>query len=161
MQRGGELTPEEYRALAEFRFQIRQFIRFSEQAARAVGIEPQQHQLLLAIKGFLYDRPPTIGDLATQLQLRHHSTVELIDRSVRLGLVERQRDDANRRQVFIHLTPHSEALLRDLSLHHRRELRAAAPALVRTLNALAIGPDDPHSAHGPPDMTDTLVQPEQ
>jgi DNA-binding MarR family transcriptional regulator len=151
MQAEEAIAPEEYRALAEFRFRIRQFIHFSEQAARAVGIEPQQHQLLLALKGFPEAREPTIGDLASRLQLQHHSTVELIDRSVRQGLVERQRGEADRRQVHIRLTPHGEAILRELSVHHRRELRAAAPALVRALDALAITGDPSRTAHGPPD----------
>jgi DNA-binding MarR family transcriptional regulator len=153
------MTPEEYRALAEFRFQIRQFIHFSEQAARAVGLEPQQHQLLLALKGFPEGKAPAIGEIAARLQLQHHSTVELIDRSVRLGLVERQRGESDRRQVFIRLTPHGEALLRDLSLHHRRELRATGPALVRALDALAASMDAAHAAHGPPDMADISSSP--
>ncbi len=155
MESEGEITPAEYRALAEFRYQIRQFIHFSEQAARSVGLEPQQHQLLLALKGFPQGRAPAISDLAERLQLQHHSTVELIDRSVRLGLVERQRGEADRRQVFIRLTAHGEALLRELSLHHRRELRATGPALVRALDALAASMDAAHAAHGPPEMAET------
>ncbi len=131
-----DIPIDEYRALAEFRFQIRRFVRFSEQAAHAAGLEPQQHQLMLALKGFPAGRSATIRDLAERLQLQHHSTVELIGRSARQGLVERSRGTTDRRQVFVALTPHGEALLRDLSLHHRRELRSAGPALVRALRAL-------------------------
>jgi DNA-binding MarR family transcriptional regulator len=136
MEPHGDLPLEEYRALAEFRFQIRRFTHFSEQAARAAGLEPQQHQLLLALKGFPDGGSATIGDLAERLQLQHHSAVELVGRSVSQGLVARSRGTADRRQVFVALTPHGETLLRDLTLHHRRELRSAGPALVRTLNAL-------------------------
>jgi len=82
----------DYQALAEFRYQIRRFIRFSEQIARTAGIEPQQHQLLLAVKGLPPDKKATIGELAERLQLQHHSTVELVDRLSEGGFVERQRD---------------------------------------------------------------------
>jgi DNA-binding MarR family transcriptional regulator len=92
--------------------------------------------------------------------LQHHSTVELIDRSVRQGLVERQRGEPDRRQVFIRLTPRGEAILRELSFHHRRELRASGPALVRALNALSIGMDDPHTAHGPPRVDEAPLEPD-
>ena len=131
-----EIPMDEYRALAEFRFQIRRFVHFSEQAAHAAGLEPQQHQLMLALKGFPEGKSATISDLAERLQLQHHSAVELIGRSVRQGLVARRRGTADRRQVFVTLTSHGESLLRDLSLHHRRELRSAGPALVRTLREL-------------------------
>ncbi len=153
MEPHGDLPLDEYQALAEFRFQIRRFTHFSEQAARAAGLEPQQHQLLLALKGFPEGQRATIGDLAERLQLQHHSAVELIDRSVSQGLVERSRGTADRRQVFVALTPHGETLLRDLTLHHRRELRSAGPALVRALNALindAMPPTDPSAGDDAP-----------
>jgi DNA-binding MarR family transcriptional regulator len=133
-----DLNDAEYRALAEFRFRLRQFLRFSEQAARATGLEPQQHQLLLAIKGGDKCTPFTVGELAERLLLQHHSTVELVNRSARQGLVERQRDEHDRRRVFIRLTAAGEAVLRSLSLAHREELRAAVPALVQTLNAFLV-----------------------
>jgi len=140
----GEISIAEYRALAEFRFQIRRFVHFSEQAAHAAALEPQQHQLMLALKGFTEGKRATISDLAERLQLQHHSAVELIDRSVRQGLVARRRGTADRRQVFVTLTPHGETLLRELSLHHRRELRSAGPALVDALRALIDDGDAPH-----------------
>jgi DNA-binding MarR family transcriptional regulator len=99
-------------------------------------LESQQHQLLLALKGFPDGGNATVGDLAERLQLQHHSAVELVVRSVNQGLVERSRGTADRRQVFVALTPHGETVLRELTLHHRRELRSAGPALVRALNAL-------------------------
>ena len=113
-----------YRALAEFRYQIRRFLHFSEQAARSAGLEPQQHQLLLALKGLPDAVPATIQTLAERLQLRHHSTVELVDRLVTRGLVRRRRNPSDRREVFIDLTVQGETILRHLSVHHLTELRA-------------------------------------
>lgn len=126
----------EYRALAEFRYQIRRLLRFSEQAAHDAGLESHQHQLLLAIKGLPEGREPTIGDLAERLQVQHHSTVELVDRLEARGLVRRTRGEADRRQVFVHLTPAGEAALEELSRYHRAELRSAGPEMVRALEAL-------------------------
>ena len=128
--------PVNYRALAEFRFQIRQFLRFSEAAARKVGLEPQQHQLLLAIKGMEPATKPTVGELATRLQTRHHSVVELIDRLEARQLVGRRRSDQDRRQVWIELTPQGERILEALSVEHRAELETAGPALLDALRAL-------------------------
>src|SRR3954469_4513000 len=136
MTTSDSLTSDEYHALAEFRYQLRRFLHFSEQEARAAGLEPQQHQLLLALRGFPPGQPVTIGDLAEQCRLQPHSTVELVNRSARLGLVERQRDESDRRRVNIRLTDAGEALLCELSLPHREELRTAGPALAHALNAL-------------------------
>src|SRR2546421_6776190 len=94
-----EISTTDYQALAEFRYQIRRFIRYSEQVARSAGIEPQQHQVLLAVKGLPEGEKATIGKLAERLQLQHHSTVELIDRLCERGLVERRRDEADQRRV--------------------------------------------------------------
>lgn len=165
MATNGDLNAAEYQALAAFRFRLRQFLHFSEQAARTAELEPQQHQLLLAIKGSEESRPLTIGELAERLILQHHSTVELINRSAQQGLVERQRDEDDRRRVFIHLTATGEAVLRGLSLAHREELRAAVPALVRTLNAFILDTNiegvKPHHGHnilppGPYDEDSTV-----
>ncbi|HZR01485.1 MAG TPA: MarR family winged helix-turn-helix transcriptional regulator [Chloroflexota bacterium] len=130
------LSAHDYRALAEFRYQVRRFLHFSEQAARSAGLEPQQHQLLLAVKGLPEDQRPTIGTVAERLQLQHHSADELIVRAEKRGLVRRHRDGLDRRQVLVELTPDGEALLHKLTVHHRAELRAAAPALRRALAAL-------------------------
>lgn len=131
-----DISLEEYQALAEFRYQIRRFLHFSEQATRAAGIEPQQHQLLLALKGLPEGRQATIGELAERLQLQHHSTVELVNRLVERGFVQRCRDEGDQRRVLVHLTPRGEEILRELSFEHRAELRSNGPALVRALNAL-------------------------
>ncbi|MGE5361319.1 MAG: MarR family winged helix-turn-helix transcriptional regulator [Bacteroidales bacterium] len=131
-----KLTAADYRALAEFRFLIRRFLGFSERAARVSGLEPRQHQLLLAIKGLPEDAEPTIGELARRLQVEHHSAVEMVDRLEERRLVARLRDERDRRRVLVGLTARGEALLRDLSLSHREELQAAAPALVSSLGSL-------------------------
>ena len=128
--------PIDYQALAELRYQVRKFLRFSEEASRAAGIEPQQHQLLLAIKGLPEGMPPTIGALAERLQLQHHSAVELVDRSAQRSLVRRVRSTSDQRQVFIRLTAKGERILRDLSVHHRDILRDAGPALLDVVNTL-------------------------
>src|SRR5581483_486920 len=126
----------DYQALAEFRYQIRRFLHFSEREARRAGIEPQQHQALLAIKGLPEGRPATIGELAERLQIAHHSAVELVGRLGDRGLMVRTRGAADRRQVLLALSPEGAAVLRELSLLHRAELRATGPALARALNAL-------------------------
>lgn len=136
MNPGDEIPITEYQALAEFRSQLRRFLRFSEQAARAAGLKPQQHQLLLAVKGLPEGRKATISVLAERLQLAHHSTVELIDRLAQRGFIQRRREEADQRQVLVSLTPQGEEALRNLSLAHRAELRSAGPALVQTLTLL-------------------------
>jgi DNA-binding MarR family transcriptional regulator len=128
----------DYEALAEFRYQIRRFLHFSEQAARASETEPQHHQLLLAAKGFRGspEEGPTIGYLAERLQIRHHSAVELVDRMVKHGLVERLQNMNDRRQVIVCLTRHGERILKKLSADHIRELRETGPALVAALESI-------------------------
>ena len=131
-----DLRVEEYRALADFRYQIRRFLGFSEEQVRAAGIEPQQHQLLLAIKGLPEGIRASIGELAERLQLKHHSTVELIDRLEKLGYVTREASTEDRRQVIVHLTPAGAAILRKLSVAHREELEAAGPRLIKALRSI-------------------------
>ncbi len=131
-----DLSQAEYQALAELRYQLRRFLHFSEQEARAAGLEPQQHQLLLAIKGLPSEKTASVGELAERLQLQHHSTVELIDRMAERGLLERQRDPNDQRRVLISLTAYGNELLKKLSLLHRTELRTTGPALVQVLNTL-------------------------
>jgi DNA-binding MarR family transcriptional regulator len=124
---------EGYRQLAEFRYRIRHFLHFSEEAARAAHIEPQQHQLMLAIKGLPEGMRPTVTTLSERLCLRHHSTVELIDRLVERGAAVRRHGTEDRREVLVELTPLGEQLLRKLSLLHQRELRSLGPALIEAL----------------------------
>ncbi|MGE3075720.1 MAG: MarR family winged helix-turn-helix transcriptional regulator [Dehalococcoidia bacterium] len=126
----------DYAGLHAFRLAIRRFLAFSENAAREIGIDPQQHQLLLSIRALGGESGLTIGEAAESLLLRHHSTVELADRAIRNDLVTRNRDEADRRVVRLALSAKGEAVLRELSEHHVRELRAAGPALVSLLASI-------------------------
>ncbi len=128
----------DYGALADFRYEIRRFLNFSERAARAAGVEPQQHQALLAIKGLARGSKATVGWLAGRLGIRHHSAVELSDRLEARGLVRRLRGEADRREVVLQVTRGGERLLRELSVPHRRELRTAGPRLVEALRAAIV-----------------------
>ncbi len=129
----------DYWTLAELRYHIRRFLRTREEAARAAGIEPQQYLLLLQVKGMQGRLPPTIGALAERLQLRHHSTVELIDRLVDRGMLVRRTGGEDRREVLVELRPPGEAILRRLALYSLRELETEGPALASTLRRLVAG----------------------
>ena len=129
-------TQPDFKAMAELRYQIRRFLRFSENAARQAGIEPQQHQLLLAVRGLPDVLKPTIGVLAERMQLQHHSTVELIDRLVERGFLFRLRSTDDKRQVLVKLTHNGEEFLKRLSLHHLQELQSAGPTFVKVLQSL-------------------------
>jgi DNA-binding MarR family transcriptional regulator len=129
------ITLSDYQSLAELRYQIRRFVHFSEQAARKALVEPRQHQLLLALKGLPDNMRPSVGVLAERLQILPHSAVELANRLAKGGFVRRQRDgnDQDHREVLLNLTAKGEKVLRELSLHHRAELRTAGPALMVAL----------------------------
>jgi DNA-binding MarR family transcriptional regulator len=131
-----DLRDSEYRALAELRYQIRCFLNFSEAAARAAGIEPQQHQLLLVLRSLRPPARPTVRVVAQRLRIRHNSAVELVKRCVDRGLIRRQTSEEDRREASLHITPAGTRLLRRLSIAHRSELRAAAPSLASALDAL-------------------------
>src|SRR5579864_1854797 len=127
------LTLFDYQGLAEFRHQIRKFLRFSEHAVRAAGMEPGQYQLMLAIKGIPEGVRPRIRELATRMQVQHHSAVELVNRLESGGYVKRERARDDRREVLLALTPKGERVLAELALHHHEELQSAAPSLVTAL----------------------------
>jgi DNA-binding MarR family transcriptional regulator len=131
-----QLTEADYRALAAFRYAIRKFLAFSEEAARAAGIEPQQHQLLLAVKGLPTTTRPTIGALAERLCLKHHTTVALVDKLEARGLMTRERSTSDRREVLLQLTPSGLSLLRSLSALHRGQLRDVGPTMVAALSEI-------------------------
>jgi DNA-binding MarR family transcriptional regulator len=141
------LTLTDYASLAELRYQIRCFLSFSEQAARAAGLEPRQHQLMLGLKGLPKGARPTIGELAERLQIQHHSAVELVNRLVVAGYVRRHRAGGDRREVLLELTLKAEKVLRTLSLHHRAELRSAGPALVDALRRAMRGARNSNGLH--------------
>jgi DNA-binding MarR family transcriptional regulator len=130
----------DYRALADFRFEIRRFLNCSERLAHAAGVEPQQHQALLAIKGLPPHRVATIGVLAERLLIQHHSAVELANRLEAKGLLRRARSAADRREVVLTLSGRGEELLRQLTRPHHEELQSARPRLLTAL-AAAIDPD--------------------
>jgi DNA-binding MarR family transcriptional regulator len=130
------MTSLEYRAFAEFRYRLRCFLNFSETSARAAELEPQQHQLLLALKGLPPEKRPTIRTLADRLQLRHNSTVELVQRSIERGLVERRPGTLDRREVLLRITARGERLIRRLSAAHRTHMRSAAPELIEALGSV-------------------------
>lgn len=124
------LTELEYLALAEFRYQLRRFLRHMEESTRALGANPQQYQLILAIKGLPRDIEPTISQLAERMQLNHNSMVELVDRCEENQLLRRSRSDNDRRQVTLSITPDGETLLRKLGAAARQELRDMGPGLI-------------------------------
>lgn len=128
-RRARPITKVDYVALAEFRAALRRFLDFSQAAARAAGLTPQQHQALLAIKGYAGADEITVSDLADRLLLRHHSVVELVDRLGRLGLIKRRTDPRDRRRVRIVLTRKAERLLTSLSTAHLEEIRQLGPYL--------------------------------
>jgi DNA-binding MarR family transcriptional regulator len=132
-----QLSKSQYETLASFRYALRRFIHFSEEAAARAGITPQQHQALLAIKGFPGRDQITVGELAERLQLRHHSVVGLIDRLTSEELVIRAGSAEDRRRVFVQLTRHGERVLERLSAAHRRQLKRLGPELRRLLQELA------------------------
>jgi DNA-binding MarR family transcriptional regulator len=134
-----EITRDDYRALARFRYLIRQFLQFSEAAARQEQLEPQQHQMLLVIRAFPDGAGPTIGEVAEQLFIRHHSAVGLADRLAEHGLIERAKSHEDRRQVRLRLTERGEQVLEHLSRSHHAELRKLGPELVGALSGLLEG----------------------
>lgn len=126
----------DYHALAQFRFELRTFLAFSEEGARKAGLTPRQHQALLGIKGFVDPGPPTVGDIARFLLIRHHSAVELMNRMAKLGLVSRVADPADARRVQLKLTAKGEQKLQAVSKKNIEELRrVASPALRRLLRS--------------------------
>jgi DNA-binding MarR family transcriptional regulator len=132
----GDLTPGEYRDLAEFRRQIRRFLHFSEAMAKAHGVEPQQHQLLLTVQGLPPDAKPTIGEIASRLCIQHHSAVELVNRLEHTGAIARRAGADDKREVWIKLTPSGRKILRRLAVAHRAELERSGPELARALGAI-------------------------
>lgn len=131
-----EITSAEYRALAELRYRIRQFLREGDAKARAVGLEPQQYLMLLAIRGLPEGSEATIQTLAERLALKHHSAVELIDRLEAHGYVRRNRSRDDRRRVLVGLLPRGERLLEQVARHRISELRSSGEALVNAIDAL-------------------------
>ena len=140
-----EITTDEYRALAELRYRIRHFLREGDAVAQAAGLEPQQYLLLLAIRGLPPGEEATIRTLAERLVLKHHSTVELIDRLETHGYVRRSRGRDDRRRVMVSLLPRGERLLEQVARHRIGELRSNGHALVRAIDQLLQKPPQSNS----------------
>jgi len=130
------ISKSEYEALARFRHVLRQFLHFSEQSARSVGLTPQQHQALLAIRGFSGRDEITVGELAECLLIQHHSAVGLVDRLENQSLVHRGHHEGDKRQVYIGLTPQGKSVLEALSAVHRTELGQLEPQLAELLSQI-------------------------
>ena len=130
------LSDADYRALARFRRALRLFLRFSEEAARAAGLTPAQHQLLLAVRGHAGPAAPSTGDVAEALQLRLHSAVELVRRAERAGLVTTSADPDDHRRRLISVTDGGQRHLADLTALQRRELRRFRADLEAVLREL-------------------------
>lgn len=139
-----KITLSDYQLLAAFRYEMRKFLAFSEQAARNAGIEPQQHQLLLALRGLPDGSRPTIGTLAERLSVQHNTAVALVDKLEERGFLVRERGLEDKREVLLKLTSEGEALLRKLSTMHREQLGVAGPAMVGALQAIL----DHQTKHG-------------
>jgi DNA-binding MarR family transcriptional regulator len=127
------LTAGDYRALAEFRYQIRRFVYFSESAARSAGLNPQQHQLLLVLKGLPKGVEPNVGEIAQRLVVRHHSAVELTDRLTERQLLRKRHSREDHRRVLLEITASGEAILQKLSLIHRAQLESLGVELIQAL----------------------------
>src|SRR6266496_63733 len=136
MEADRNLSIDEYRDLAEFRRQIRQFLHFSEMTAKEHGLEAQQHQLLLALHGLPEGVRPTIGEIASRLFIQHHSAVELIDRLEKTGAIARYHGTQDRREVCARLTPAGRKMLGRLAVAHRMELERSGPELASALESV-------------------------
>ena len=142
----GALSRSHYAALAAFRYELRRFLAFSEAAATAAGLPPQQHQALLTVAGHSGPELPTVGHIAERLLIAPHSAAELVTRMVEASLLTKTRGTQDRRRMELALTPEAEALLHRLTAAHLEELRSLEPALVR---ALALGRDAAAETTGP------------
>jgi DNA-binding MarR family transcriptional regulator len=130
------LTDRQFLSLAEFRYQVRRFLHFSERECRERGLQHQQYQLLVALRGLPLQKKPTVGTLAERMQMKHHSMVELVDRASQQGLVARKRDATDRRRVSIRLTAKGERLAGELAQRHVAELQITGRNLTAALEPL-------------------------
>ena len=127
------LTRADFQCLAEFRFQLRRFLNFSNAAAEEAGVRPQQYQLLLCVSGMPDELEPTIAHVAARMMLKHNSAVELVDRTIEQGLLRRTSDPADHRRILLRVTPQGERVLASLAAYHLEELDHAGPELIRAL----------------------------
>ena len=130
------LEESKLRSLAEFRFQMRKFLSFSEMASERCGIPAQQYQLMQVIAAMPDEQQSSITYLAERMILRHNSTVELVDRAERAGLVRRESDPTDMRRSLVHLTPEGEKILQQLVAEHLSELAPRCDHLIHALREL-------------------------
>lgn len=135
-QLGRQVSDDDYRTLAEFRYRLRQFLHQSEVLARAAGVTPQQHQALLTLRAWENDREMTVGDLAERLQVKPHSALGLVQRLVAQNLVRRMSSKGDRRRVGLRVTEVGRQILASLTAAHRAELQALHPVLTDLLRIL-------------------------
>jgi DNA-binding MarR family transcriptional regulator len=132
------ITRAQIQRLAEFRFQLRRFLHFSNAAAEGAGLRPQQYQLLQCIHGMPDGLEPNIANIAARMMLKHNSAVELVDRTIEQGYLRRKTDLADHRRVLLRLTGEGERVLASLAEHHLLELEEAGPELIRALRRVAV-----------------------
>lgn len=138
MYRCNKVSGQQYVRLAEFRYHLRRFLHFSQEAAQRAAVHPQQYELLLVLAGQPKNAEVTVTMVAERMFLRHNSTVELVDRCVNLGLVTRLEDSTDRRRSLLHLTARGEKLLQMLAPYHVRELEELGPKLIDVLSGIAL-----------------------
>jgi len=129
-------TRTEFQRLAEFRFQLRRFLHFSNVAAEQAGLRPQQYQLLQCVSGMPDELDPTIAHVAARMLLKHNSAVELVDRTIEQGLLRRVQDPTDQRRILLRVTPQGERVLAALASYHLEELNQAGPELIRALRRI-------------------------
>lgn len=135
------ISVEQFRKLAEFRFQLRKFLQFSHAAAEQCGLRPQQYQLLQCVYGMPSELEPTIANVAARMLLKHNSAVELVDRTIDQGFLRRSADPTDHRRILLRVTQQGERVLASLADYHMQELEQAGPELIRALRrVLSIKP---------------------
>jgi DNA-binding MarR family transcriptional regulator len=132
-----QLHPDDYEALAEFRYLLRKFLRFSKDRLRAIaGLNPEQYEALLAIKSFDAPLGLTISQLSERLQIKHHSAVNIVDRLAERKLVTRAAGETDRRERHVQLTSKGEKLIEELATVHRKEMRERSKEMIKALERL-------------------------
>jgi len=129
-----ELQPDDYEALANFRYAMRKFLSFSRRSLKAEAqLTPEQYEALLALKACSLKGGLTIGQLSERLQVKHHTAVSLVNRMAEVGLVRREAGEDDRRQVFVRMTPAGSRILAQVAVLHRREIRLRSPEMIEAL----------------------------
>jgi len=136
MGRAMNLTQDDFRQQAEFRFMLRHFLKSSEVHARAHGLEAAQFQLLLAVRGMPGDEPPNVTSVAKRLLVETHTVVEMVDKMIEKGMMERFREGKDRRCVYLRVTPAGEVVLEKIALLNRRVLSESLPQFMEFIESL-------------------------